>query len=226
MIGGSAHTPDKHPQPVGQRPPDFQSLHRQSPVSSNLSTDTNHRPPGGPRRRGRPPGPQRRPGGGPATNHSWEEALSSWHSLSGREQILLAASTRLDLQLQEHITLERICRELELDARNLTAAFKQFHGCTMSTYLQQLRARCLFHGIATEPRASLASQFRRFGLGPTPSERRVFRRLFGLSIEAHRDLCGRSCLCALPNRGPATAERPSALGEALAKLSVQPLPVA
>jgi AraC-like DNA-binding protein len=112
-----------------------------------------------------------------------------WDSLSGRAQILLAASSRLDQQIQERITLERMCHWLELDAHHLTAAFKQFHGCSMSAYLQQVRVRCLFHGMAAEPQASLLSLFRRFGLGPTPSERRCFRHQFGLSIEAHQQLC-------------------------------------
>jgi AraC-like DNA-binding protein len=116
-------------------------------------------------------------------------ATDGWDTLSGRAQILLAAASRLDQQIQERITLERMCRWLELDAHNLTAAFKQFHGCSMSAYLQQFRVRCLFHAMAAEPQASLLSLFRRYGLGPTPSERRCFRHQFGLSIEAHQQHC-------------------------------------
>jgi methylphosphotriester-DNA--protein-cysteine methyltransferase len=116
-------------------------------------------------------------------------ACEGWETLSGRAQILLAAASRLDQQIQERITLERMCHWLELDAHNLTAAFKQFHGCSMSAYLQQFRVRCLFHALAAEPQASLLSLFRRYGLGPTPSERRCFRQQFGLSIEAHQQHC-------------------------------------
>lgn len=158
-------------------------------MTSPTPLSSGHRPASGVSRRGRPPGPQRRPGA--SLTAAQRQALPSdgWETLSGRAQILLAAASRLDQQIQERITLERMCRWLELDAHNLTAAFKQFHGCSMSAYLQQFRVRCLFHAMAAEPQASLLHLFRRYGLGPTPSERRCFRHQFGLSIEAHQQHC-------------------------------------
>lgn len=158
-------------------------------MTSPTPLSSGHRPASGMRRRGRPPGPQRLPGASLTAAQRQALASDGWESLSGRAQILLAAASRLDQQIQERITLERMCQWLELDAHNLTAAFKQFHGCSMSAYLQQFRVRCLFHGMAAEPQASLLSLFRRFGLGPTPSERRCFRHQFGLSIEAHQQHC-------------------------------------
>ena len=128
------------------------------------------------------------------------------------------AAFELDQQIQQRITLERMCRLLELDAHNLTAAFKQFHGCTMSAYLRQFRVRCLFYAMAAEPQASLRSLFRRFGLGPTPSERRCFRTQFGLSIDAHQECCqGHQ---AADHQATATLAEPSALAEALERLAL------
>lgn len=178
-----------------------------------------HLPASGARRRGRPPAPQRRPGiclkGG--LGPTWQP--EGWENLSGRAQILLAASCQLDQQIHEQITLERMCRLLELDAHNLTAAFKHFHGCTMSAYLLQFRVRCLFHAMAVEPQANLRCLFRRFGLGPTPSERRSFRSQFGLSIEAHQQHCQGVQVGA--GEGIGALPGPSAMNEALAQLAAQ-----
>lgn len=182
-----------------------------------LSTSS-HRPASGASRRGRPPGPQRRPGSCLTSGQRQALGPNGWDNLSGRAQILLAAASQLDQQIQERITLERMCRWLELDAHNLTAAFKQFHGCSMSAYLQQFRTRCLFQAMTAEPQVSLRSLFQRYGLGPTPSERRSFRSQFGVSIEAHQQ----RCLGAPPSNDLRHGSQPrlSALEEAFSRLAV------
>jgi AraC-like DNA-binding protein len=188
-------------------------------MSSPPPSTSAHRPAHSASRRGRPPGPQRRPGACLTSGQRQALGADGWDNLSGRAQILLAAASQLDRQIQERITLERMCRWLELDAHNLTAAFKQFHGCSMSTYLQQFRTRCLFQAMTAEPQTSLLSLFRRYGLGPTPSERRSFRSQFGLSIEAHQQRClGESPRTDL---GPEAPPRLSALAEAFSRLAVE-----
>ncbi|MEB3361350.1 MAG: hypothetical protein VKI42_04395 [Synechococcaceae cyanobacterium] len=187
-------------------------------MSSPPPSTSGHRTARGTSRRGRPPGPQRRPGSCLTSGQRQALGPEGWDNLSGRAQILLAAASQLDQQIQERITLERMCRWLELDAHNLTAAFKQFHGCSMSTYLQQFRTRCLFQAMTAEPQANLLSLFRRYGLGPTPSERRSFRSQFGVSIEAHQQRCQGE-----PPRndlGNGSQSRLSALEEAFSRLSV------
>ncbi|MFO0018171.1 MAG: hypothetical protein ACK52U_16675 [Synechococcaceae cyanobacterium] len=187
-------------------------------MSSPPPRTSGHRPACSVSRRGRPPGPQRRPGACLTAGQRQALEPDGWESLSGRAQILLAAASQLDQQIQERITLESMCRWLELDAHNLTAAFKQFHGCSMSAYLQQFRARCLFQAMAAEPQASLLSLFRRYGLGPTPSERRCFRNQFGLSIEAHQQHCREHQAA----DNPQFAAQPglSAMEEALSQLAL------
>ena len=187
-------------------------------MSSAPTLTSHHSPANGASRRGRPPGPPRRPGAALTTGLQLTWQPEGWERLSGRAQILLAAAFHLDQQIQGRITLERMCQLLELDAHNLTAAFKQFHGCTMSAYLQQFRVRCLFQAIAVEPEANLFSLYRRFGLGPTPSERRCFRNQFGLSIEAHQQRCREHQAA----DDPRFAAQPglSAMEEALSRLAL------
>ena len=188
-------------------------------MSSSPTLTSHHSPASGASRRGRPPGPPRRPGAPLSAGLQLTWQPDGWENLSGRAQILLAAAFQLDQQIQGRITLERMCQLLELDAHNLTATFKQFHGCTMSAYLQQFRVRCLFHAIAAEPEANLFSLYRRFGLGPTPSERRCFRNQFGLSIEAHQQRC--QDRESEESHGDGAQPRLSAMDEALQRLTAR-----
>ncbi|MEB3200618.1 MAG: AraC family transcriptional regulator [Synechococcaceae cyanobacterium] len=147
------------------------------------------------------------------------QARDLWDGLVLRERILLAAASRIDDQLAQGITLQGLCRQLGLDARSLTAAFKQAHGLTMSRYLLQFRCRCLHAWIAQDPRRSLAAQLQRCGLSGTPSERRMFRTLFQRTIEGHAQAC--QALSA-GDQSAAAIPSPSALTEALQRLDRMP----
>lgn len=116
----------------------------------------------------------------------WSQRLlirTRWSDLNQRVQLLKQSAQFIDENYTRGIVASDIHTHLCLHARKVNEIFQRFYGISASTYLRQYKCRVLFVQVKADSATTIEDHYNKAGLTGTPTERREFKVLFGMSVE-------------------------------------------
>ena len=126
--------------------------------------------------------------GRPKPTKQWGQRLlirTRWSDLNQRVQLLKQSAQFIDENYTRGIIASDIHTHLCLHARKVNEIFQRFYGISASTYLRQYKCKVLFVQIKADAATTIEDHCNKAGLTGTPTEKREFKALFGMSVEEH-----------------------------------------
>ena len=122
------------------------------------------------------------------TTKRWSQKLqiqTRWSDTSQRIQLLKQSAEFIDNNYAKGIVAADVHQKLGLHARKVNEIFVRFYGVSTSTYLKQYKCKVLFAQIQRSPQSLPEDHYQSAGMTGNPSEKRIFKSLYGVSVEEH-----------------------------------------